>query len=102
MDFNEIKSDNPKGNQFWTFTRSDGEAETPIPWPPDEKSQLIGKDPDDRKDWRQKEKGEAEDEMVGWHHGLNGHELEQILGDSVGQGSLACCSPWSRKESNTI
>ena len=72
----------------------------PIFWPPDAKSQLIGKDPDDGKDWRQ-EKGTTEDEVVGWHHWLNGHEFEQALGLGDGQGSLACCSPWGRKKSDT-
>ena len=66
--------------------------------PPDAKSQLIGKDPDVGKDWGQKEKGVTEDEMVGWHHRLNGHEFEQTPGDSEGQGSLACCSPWGCKQ----
>ena len=75
----------------------DAEAETPILWPPDVKSWLIWKDPDAGKDWRQEEKGMREDEMVGWHHWLNGHEFAQTLGDSEGQGSLACCSPWGQK-----
>ena len=64
-------------------------------------SQLIGKDPDAGKDWRQKEKGITEDEMIGWHHRLNGLEFEQTSEDSEGQGSLACCSPWGRKELDT-
>ena len=73
----EIKPVNPKGNQSWTFNgRTDAETEGPILWPPDAKSQLIGKDPDAGKDWRQKEKGMTEDEMIGWHHCLNGHEFE--------------------------
>ena len=89
----EIKPVNPKGNQPWIFVgRTDAEAEAPVLWPPDAKSWLIGKDPDAGKDWRQKEKA-AEDEMVGWHHRLSGHEFE-TLGDSEGQGSLVCCSPW--------
>ena len=67
-------------------------------WPPDAKRWLIGKDPDAGKDWRQEEKGTTEDEMVGWRHQFNGHEFEQTLGDSEGQGSLACCSPWDFKE----
>ena len=67
---------------------------------PNGKTQLIGKDPDAGKDWGQKEKGATEDEMVGWHHQLNGHESEQSLGDSEGQGSLACYSPWGHKESD--
>ena len=69
----EIQPVNPKGNQSWIFIgRTDVAAETPILWPPDEKNWPIGKDPDARKDWRQKEKGTTEDEMVGWHHRLNG------------------------------
>ena len=63
------------------------------------KRRLIGKDPDARKDWGQEEKQAAEDEMIGWQHGHSGHEFEQTLGDK-GQGSLACCSPWGRKESD--
>ena len=69
-----------------------------ILWLPDEKSWLIGKDPDAGKDWRQEEKGTTEDKMVGWHHWLNGHESEQTLGDGEGQGRLLCCRPWGRKE----
>ena len=85
----------PKGNQSWIFIgRTDAEAETPIFWPPDAKSWLIGKDSDAGKDWRQEEKGTREDEMVGWHHRLDGHEFEQALGVGDGQGSLVCCSPW--------
>ena len=76
------------------------EAETPILWPPDAKSCLIGKDPDSGKDCKQ-EKGTTEDEMVGWHHRLDGHEFEQVPGVGDGQGSLACRSPWGRKESDT-
>ena len=73
----EIKPVNPRGNQPWIFIgRTDAEAETTILWPPDVKSQLIGKDPDAGKDWRQ-EKGTVEDEIVGWHHWFNGHEFEQ-------------------------
>ena len=98
----EIKQINPKGNQLWIFIgRTDAEVEAPILWPPDVKNWLIGKDPDARKDWRQKEKGSTEDEMIGWHHWLDGHELEQAPGVGNGQGSLACCSPWSLKESDT-
>ena len=92
---------NPKGNHPWIFIgRTDAEAEAPILWPPDAKSWLVGKDPDVGKDWGQEEKGVTEDEMVGWHHLLNGHEFEQIPGDSEGQGSLVCCSPWGRKQSD--
>ena len=76
----------------------DAEAEAPVLWPPDAKGWLTGKDPDAGKDWGQQEKGVAEDEMVGWHHRLNAQEFEQIPGDGEGQGSLACCSPWSHKE----
>ena len=72
----------------------------PILWPPNSKSQLIGKDLDAGKDSRQEEKRGTEDEMVGWHHRLNGHEFEQTLGDGEGQGSLTRCSPWGCKESD--
>jgi len=77
------------------------EAEAPILWPPDAKSWLIWKDPDARKHWRQEEKGTTEDEMVGWHHRLDGHEFGWTLGVGDGQGSLAGCYPWGRKESDT-
>ena len=81
LDSKEIKSVNPKGNQSWIFTgRTDAEAEAPMLWPPHAKSWLTGKNPDAGKDWRQEEKGMAEDEMVGWHYWLNGHEFEQALG----------------------
>ena len=97
----EIKPVNRKGNQSWMFIwKTDAEAEAPILWPPDAKSPLIGKYPGSGKDWRQKEK-RAENEMVEWHHQLNGHEFEQILGDGEGQGGLACCSSWGHKESDT-
>ena len=87
------------GNQFWIFTgRTDAEAETPVLWPPDVKNWLIWKDPDAGEDWRQEEKGTTEDEMVGWHHWLDGHEFEQAPGVGDGQGSLACYSPWGHKE----
>ena len=102
LDRKEIKPVNPKGNQSWIFIgRTDAEAEAPILWPPDKKNGLTGKDSDAGKDWRQEEKGLTEDEMVGWHHWLNGHELEQAPGVSDGQGSLVCCSPWGHKESDT-
>ena len=95
VDSKEVKSVNPKENQPWIFIgRIDAEAEAPILWPPDVKNQLIGKDPDGEKDWRQKEKGATEDKIVGWHHRLTRLEFEKTLGDSEGQGSLACCSPW--------
>ena len=102
LDYKEIQPVNPKGNQSWIFIgRTDAEAEAPVLWPPDAKSWLLGKDPDAGKDWRWEEKGVTEDEMVGWHHRLNGHEFEWTLGVGDGQGGLACCSPWGRKESDT-
>ena len=101
LDNKDIKPVNPKGNQSWTFIgRTDAEA--PILWPPYEQSRLIRKDPVAGKDWRQEEKGTTEDQMVGWHHWLNGHEFEQALGDGEGQGSLVCYSPWGCKELDTI
>ena len=82
-----------KGNQSWIFiARTDVEVETPTLWPPDAKNWLTGKDPDERKDWKQEEKGTTEDEIVGWHHRLDRHEFEQALRVGDGQGSLACCS----------
>ena len=79
LDCKEMKPVNPKDNQFWIFTgRTDAEAEIPIHWPPDSKNWLMGKDPDVGQDWRQKEKGITEDEMVGWHRRLNGHELSKL------------------------
>ena len=101
LDSKEIKPINPKGNQHLIFIgRTDPEAEAPTLWPSDEKSQLIGKDRDAGKDWGWEEKRAIEDEMVGWHHQLNGHEFEQISGDSDWQGSLLCCSPWDHNENN--
>ena len=101
LDCKEIQPVHPKGNQSWVFIgRTDAEAETPILWPPDAKNLLNGKDPDAGKDWSQEEKGMTEDEMVGWHHRLNGHEFELVLGVGEGQGSLACYSPWDCKESD--
>ena len=92
LDCKEIQPVNPKGNQSWIFTgRTDVEAETPILWPPDAKNWLIRKDPNSGKDWRQEKKGTIEDEMVGWHHWLDGHEFEQPLGVGDGQGILLCC-----------
>ena len=100
LDCKEIKPVNLEGNQSWTFIeRTDAETKALIFWPPDVKSRLIGKDPDAGKDWRQEEKRTTEDEMVGWHHRLNGHELEQAPGVGEGQGSLAPCSPWDCRES---
>ena len=102
LDCKDIKPVNCKGNQSWIFIgRTDAEAEAPILWPSDVKNQLIRKDLDAGKDWRQEKKGTTEDEIVGWHHQLNGHEFEQAPGDGEGQGSLACCSPWGRIELDT-
>ena len=95
LDCKEIKPDNPKGNQLWIFIRrTDTEAEAPILWPLDVKTQIIEKDPDAGKDWRQEKKGMTEDEIAGRHHQLNGHEFEQAPRNGKWQGSLACCSPW--------
>ena len=102
LDCKEIQPVHPKGNQFWIFIqRTDVEAETPILWLPDAKNWLLGKDLNAEKDWRREEKGMTEDEVVGWHHQLNAHEFEQAHGVGGGQGSLACCSPWHYKESDT-
>ena len=102
LDCKEIQPVHPKGDQTWVFTgKTDVEAETPILWPPHAKSWFTGKDPDAGRDWGQEEKGTTEDEMVGWHHRLNGHEFGWTLGVGDGQGDLACCGSWGRKESNT-
>ena len=102
LDCKEIQSVHPKGNQSWIFIgRTDVEAEAPIPWPTDVKSWLIGKVPDAGKDRRWEEKGMTEDEMVGWHHWLNGHEFGQTPRDGEGQGGLVCCGLWDCKESET-
>ena len=101
LDCKKIQPVNPKGNQSWIFIgRTDAVAETPILWPPDVKSQFIGKYPDAGKDWRWEENWTTEDETVGWHHQLNGHEFEQARGVGDGQGSLPCCNPWGCKESD--
>ena len=98
----EIQPVHPKGNQSWIFIeRTDVEAEAPILWTPDVKNWLTGKDSDAGKDWRREEKGVMKDEIVGWHHWLNGHDFEQTSGDSEGQGSLECSNPWCHKESDT-
>ena len=99
LDCKDIQAVHPKGNQSWIFIRrTDAKAETPILWPPDARNLLIWKDPDAGKDWRREEKGTTEDEMVGWHHQLNGHEFEKTPGVGDGQGGLACYSPWGCKE----
>ena len=97
LECKEIKAVNPKENQLQIFIGGT-DAEAPILWPADVKSQLIGKDPDDRKDWRQEKKGMTEDEIVGWHHWLNGHEFEQALGDGEGKRNLMCCSLTEQQE----
>ena len=101
LDCKEIQPVHSKWDQSWMFIgRTDVEAETPILWPPDAKSWLIGKDPDAGKDRGQEEKGTTEDEMAGWHHRLDGHGFGWIPGVGDGQGGLACCSSWGHKESD--
>ena len=96
------QSVHPKGDQSWVFIgRTDAVAETPILWPPDAKSWLTGKDPGAGRDWGQEKEGMTEDEMAGWHHRLDGHEFESTPGDGDGQGGLAYCNSWGRKESET-
>ena len=98
----EIQPVHPKGDQSWAFiSKTDFEAEPPTLWPPDAKSWLFGKDPDSGKDWGQEEKGTTEDEMIGWHHQHNGHGFEWTPGVGDGQGGLACCGSWVRKEVDT-
>ena len=100
LDWKEIQPVHPKGNLSWVFIgRTD--AETPILWPPHVKSWLIGKDPDAGRDWGQEEKETTEDEMARCHHWLDGHEFEWTPGVVDGQGGLACCDSWGRKESDT-
>ena len=102
LDRKEIQRVYPKGNQSCIFIgRTDAEAEAPILWPPDAKNWLTGKDPDAGKKWTQEEQRMTEDEMVGWHHWLHGHESEKTPGVGDGQGSLACYSPWGSKDSDT-
>ena len=99
LDCKEIQPVHPKGDQSWMFIgKTDVEAETPILWPPDVKSWLIWKDPDAGRDWGQEEKGMTEDEMAGWHQRLNGHEYGWTPRVGDGQGGLACCGSWGRKE----
>ena len=88
-----------QGDQSWVFIgRTDVEAETSVLWPPDANSWLVWEDPDAGEDWGQEEKGMTEDEMAGWHHRLNGHGFGWTLGVGEGQGGLACCGSWGRKE----
>ena len=102
LDCKEVQPVHPKGDQSCVFIgRSDAKAETPILWPPHVKSWLIGKDPDSGRDWGQEEKGMTEDEMAGWHHQLDGHKFLWTPGVGDGQGDLACCDLWGRKESDT-
>ena len=98
----KIKPGHPKGNQSWIFIeRTDAKAEAPVLWPCDVKYWLIGRVLDAGKDWKWEEKGTTEDEMVGWHHRLDGHEFEWAPEVVDGQGRLACCSPWGYKDSDT-
>ena len=101
LDCRDIKPVSPEGSQSWIFIeRTDAEAETPVLWPPEVTNWLVGKDPDAGKDWRKEEKGTTEDEMAGWHHRLDGHELEWAPRVGDGQGGLACCGSWGHKESD--
>ena len=90
-----IKCENTRPWDF--FGRNDAKGETPVLWPPHEKSWLIGKDSDAGRDWGQEEKGTTEDEMAGWYHWLDGRESEWTLGVGDGQGGLACCDSWGRR-----
>ena len=102
LDCKEIQPVHSEGDQSWVFFgRNDAKAETPVLWPPHAKSWLIGKDSDVGRDWGQEEKGMTQDEMAGWHHRLDGHEFVWTLGDGDGQGGLACCDSWGRRESDT-
>ena len=97
LDCKEIQPVHPKGDQSWVFIgRTDAEAL--ILWPPNVKNWLIGKDPDAGRDWGQEEKETTEDEIVGWHHQLDGHGLRWTLGVGDGQGGLVCCGSWGHKE----
>ena len=102
LDCKETQPVHSKGDQPWDFFgRNDAKAETPVLWPPHAKSWLIGKDCDAGRDWGQEEKGTTEDEMAGWHHWLDGRESEWTPGVGDGQGGLACCDSWGRKELDT-
>ena len=100
LDCKEIQSVHSEDQPWNFFGRTDAKAEAPVLWPPDVKSWLIGKDSDAGRDWGQEEKETTEDEMAGWHHGLNGRESEWTPGDGDGQGGLACCNSWGREESD--
>ena len=103
LDCKKIQPVHPKGDQSWVFIgRTDVEAETPILFPHDVNSWLIWKDPDAGKVWRLEEKGMTDDEMAGWHHRLSGCEFEKSPRVGDGQGGVAWCSPWYRKDSDTI
>ena len=98
LDCKEIQPVHSKGDQSWVLIgRNDVKAETPILWPPDGKSWLIGKESDAGRDWGQEEKGTTEDEMAGWHHRLDGHEFEWTLGVGDGQGGLGWWESWGHK-----
>ena len=102
LDCKEIQPVHTEGDQSWDcFGRNDAKAETPVLWPPHAKSWLTVKDSDAGWDWGQEEKGMTEDEMAGWHHWLYGREFEWTPGVGDGQGGLACCHSWGRKESDT-
>ena len=102
LDYKEIQPVPSKGDQPGDFFgRNDAKAETPVLWPPHVKSWLIGEDFDAGRDWGQEEKGTTEDEMAGWHHWLDGRESEWTAGVGDGQGGLACCNSWGRKELDT-
>ena len=102
LDCKEIQPIHSEGDQPWDFFgRNDDKAETPVLWPPHVKCWLTGKDSDAGRDWGQEEKGTTEDEMAGWHHQLDGRGLEWTLGVGDGQGGLACCDSWGRKDSDT-
>ena len=102
LDCKEIQPVHSEGDHPWDFFEgTDAKAETPVLWPPHEKSWLIGKDSDAERDWEQEEKGTTKDGMAGWHHQLNGHEFGLTPGVGDGQGDLACCDSWGRKELDT-
>ena len=102
LDCKKIQPVHSEGDQPWVFFgRNDAKAETPILWPLHAKTWLFGKDPHSGRDWGQEEKGMTEDEMARWHHGVDGREFGWTLGAADGQGGLACCNSWGRKESDT-